>query len=412
MKALFICMDHYPKDGACTSLLNKMLFTGGLAGRLGDVHVLTIKKEDQEAECECFQQITVHRCGVPMLLTKEEILSFLKRKPFCALQYMIIKAKARIKKKMCVHKPFLEESSVATLMKKMCELETENFDVVIPICGHYETAVVAMESKCPVVIYQVDPCATNMRFAQTDNREVVQFEQKLYETAAAIITTPILYREICETYPSRIAEKAYAMEFPNVDVESVPNRTQERKEIRCLFAGMIYPIARNPRYTVELFHGIHNSRIRLVFAGADKNQVCRFVDEKLIGENMSFLGVLPLEQARVEIANADILVNIGNIMTNQVPSKLFEYISSGKPILNICVNPNCPSIPYLEKYPLALSIVEGVGTPEEHSAQIEKFIIENAGRTVDKAILLERFKECTAEYCAKQMAHVLKKCKS
>ena len=379
---------------------------------LGEVHVLTVKKDFSENDVDQFNGVTVHRCLPPVLLTKAEILHILSRRPLLALRGIATKVADEIKKRLPSKEPIIRKNVVSAVVKKLRQLEEEHYDAVIPICGYYEAAAVALESKWPVVLYQVDPCATNMVFVQKNHKEAVQLEQKLYETAAAIITTPILYREICETYPSRIAEKAYAMEFPNVDVESVPNRTQERKEIRCLFAGMIYPIARNPRYTVELFHGIHNSRIRLVFAGADKNQVCEFVDEKQIGENMSFLGVLPLEQARVEIANADILVNIGNIMTNQVPSKLFEYISSGKPILNICVNPNCPSIPYLEKYPLALSIVEGVGTPEEHSAQIEKFIIENAGRTVDKAIILERFKECTAEYCAKQMAHVLKKCKS
>ena len=94
-------------------------------------------------------------------------------------------------------------------------------------------------------------------------------------------------------------------------------------------------------------------------------------------------------------------------MTNQVPSKIFEYISACKPIINVCVNKDCPSIPYLEKYPLALSIIEGVGTPEEHAAEIERFIIENAGRTVEKATVLELFKECTAEYCAEQMAQVV-----
>lgn len=407
MKVLFICLDHYPHSGACTSLLNKMLYTGGLKEKLGEVHVLTVKRNYADADYVCINGVKVHRCYPLSLLTRAEILRILPQKPWLALRGIAIKLVTKVRNRLCKKELIFRRNVTNAFIKKLQKLKNENYDILIPISGYYEAAAVAMESDIPVVLYQVDPCASNAKFARKIYKEVARFEKRLYEAAAAIITTPIIYREICENYPEQIVKKTHAMEFPNVDAEDTLGSKRERTDIRCLFAGSLYPTARNPRYTVKLFNGIQNSQIRLVFVGADKEQMREFVEEKQIAGNMSFLGKLPLEKAQEEIADADILVNIGNIMTNQVPSKIFEYISSGKPIINICVNQNCPSIPYLEKYPLALSIVEGVGTPEEHSAQIEKFIIENAGRTVDKAIILERFKECTAEYCARQMTHVL-----
>lgn len=410
MKALFICLDYYPQNGACTSLLNKLLFEGKLQKSIGEVHVLTVKTDDTDSNIDRFNGVTVHRCLPPVLLTKADIMRLLPRKPILALQSVVLKLGEETRKRFCPKGQIFKKNVVTVLTQKLRQLEAENYDVIIPVCGHYEAAVAALKyaevESVPITLYQVDPFASNRRFG--GKKQVIrELEEKLYKAAAAIITTPIIYQEIRESYSQEIAKKTQAMEFPNVSMETAKASEQRREGIICLFAGSLYALARNPRYTIELFRRLHDSRIQLVFAGSDRKQVCEFVEEKEIAGNMSFLGKLPLEKAQEEIANADILVNIGNIMTNQVPSKIFEYISSGKPIINICVNQNCPSIPYLEKYPLALSIVEGVGTPEEHSAQIEKFIIENAGRTVDKAIILERFKECTAEYCARQMTHVL-----
>lgn len=408
MKVLFICLDHYPHSGACTSLLNKMLCTGGLKEKLGEIHVLTIKGNYAEADCAHINGVTIHRCYPLSLLTKTEILRLFPKKPWLAVRGIATKCVTKVRKQLCKQELIFGKNVTGAFIKKLSRLKNENYDIVIPVSGYYEAAAVAMQSNIPMVLYQVDPCASNAKFSGKIHREVARFEKRLYEAAAAIITTPIMYREICENYPEQIAKKTHAMEFPNVDAEDMPTIKRERQEIRCLFAGSLYPTARNPRYTVKLFNGIHNPQIRLMFVGTDKERMCEFVEEKQLTGNMSFLGVLSLEQARKEIADADILVNIGNIMTNQVPSKIFEYISSGKPIINICVNPDCPSIPYLKKYPLALSIVEGMGTREEHTAAIEQFVVENAGRTVEKAVILERFCECTAEHCAEQMSHILK----
>ena len=52
VKVLFICLDHYPYNGACTSLLEKMLHRGGLKKLLGEVHILTIKERYDEADVE------------------------------------------------------------------------------------------------------------------------------------------------------------------------------------------------------------------------------------------------------------------------------------------------------------------------------------------------------------------------
>ena len=57
-------------------------------------------------------------------------------------------------------------------------------------------------------------------------------------------------------------------------------------------------------------------------------------DIKNISKNIHFLGKKRKEDIIRIYQEADILVNIGNSIDNQMPSKIFEYISTGKPILN------------------------------------------------------------------------------
>ena len=56
---------------------------------------------------------------------------------------------------------------------------------------------------------------------------------------------------------------------------------------------------------------------------------------------------MPAETARTMQAQADVLLNLGNAVDNQLPSKLFDYFAAGKPVLHLCVIENDPALPYL-----------------------------------------------------------------
>ena len=55
---------------------------------------------------------------------------------------------------------------------------------------------------------------------------------------------------------------------------------------------------------------------------------------------------------------ADVLINIGSSVDTMVPSKIFEYMATGKPIISFFRHDTEPSIHYLGHYPLTLLIKE------------------------------------------------------
>ena len=110
-----------------------------------------------------------------------------------------------------------------------------------------------------------------------------------------------------------------------------------------------------------------------------------------------------LQETRAEIVASHVLVNIGNSMLNQVPSKLFEYISYGKPIVNICKNRNCPTLAYLEHYPYALNLFEEEGLLEEQRKMLLDFIEETYNQSVPFDWIQKEYETSTPQYCAGQM---------
>ena len=410
MKVLFICLDYYPYNGACAKLLDNLFQSGNMKQMLDDIHVLTIKKSFDECDTEKINGITVHRCFLPSVVSKKHISCMFAKNPFLAVYCTIIKVFDSINAKIMGKKLFLNKFIEKSIVKKLKQLHNEKYDILIPVCGIYEAAAAALKFSRKVsskmVVYQLDPCANNYAFSNVPTQRKETFENELFEKAAAIITTPILYRYICEKYSASIIKKTESMEFPNVKVDYCDNHSKDyHSNYNCVYAGALYSFARNPRYTIEVFKAIENPKIKLHFIGADKSQLRDYIDEK--EDRFIVHGIMPFDETRTKLEQADVLVNIGNIMANQVPSKIFEYISTGKPIINICANSNCPSKEYLDKYPMALSIDEDDGMLKEHAYELEKFILEYAGKAVDKNKIMKQFEKCTPEYCANQMCGML-----
>ena len=71
--------------------------------------------------------------------------------------------------------------------------------------------------------------------------------------------------------------------------------------------------------------------------------------------------------------NSDILVNIGNATKYQLPSKLVEYVSTGKPILNITSILDDSSDAFLSSYPMAKTVC--LGKDDDVASKVEETVL-------------------------------------
>lgn len=124
---------------------------------------------------------------------------------------------------------------------------------------------------------------------------------------------------------------------------------------------------------------------------AEEFRDCRLVD----------YGMVSHQECMQAIEKSDFLVNIGNTITNQLPSKVFEYISSGKPIINFYSEEEDLGLKYFKKYPLCYNFYTRNYT-EDDIAKLLAFCESNKGKRLT-------FEEATANLVEYRSENVCKK---
>ncbi len=148
--------------------------------------------------------------------------------------------------------------------------------------------------------------------------------------------------------------------------------------------------------------GLSSDRINIVFAGNllnpvrrpllfmqwisrvaqqwNRNELCPLAFH-LIGDNAEELRPIAAAQgiqavvechgrterarALVALGEAQVLLNCGNVTDYQLPSKVYEYMATGKPIINVVFNPLDPSVTALQGYsPVLHATAESVETDD------------------------------------------------
>ena len=286
-------------------------------------------------------------------------------------------------------------------------IKAEKYDCIIAMSLPYAglVALSRIKTSVPYIAYKLDPWFTNRVLHCTENDYVD--ESKADERAAAIIITDLIEKDLIQKKLTKYLFKSYVLNFPNIiqykkETDNIPLG----KGVHFLFVGRLYDNIRSPQYTFSLFRKLSQDGCYLHVVGHSENDL---KDQYSIPDNIIFHGRVDSEMALHYMQSADILVNIGNTVLNQMPSKLLTYISLGKPILNIIKDWNCPTVSYLERYPLALSVLE---TPEPRREDVEKirgFVFSSKEKKVPFQVIKERYSNCTSEYVGQKLYEIIKK---
>lgn len=73
-------------------------------------------------------------------------------------------------------------------------------------------------------------------------------------------------------------------------------------------------------------------------------------------KNLSYYGPVSSDDAKDKLREANFIFTIGNKDPKLVPSKIFDCISTGNPIIHFMQSENDPYINYLSKYPLSICL--------------------------------------------------------
>ena len=297
---------------------------------------------------------------------------------------------------------FNEYKSYARIIAECVETidNIQHIDMVYSISEPHYTAygMALARIKAKKRAYFADPYSHN----ECHNYEKAKVVERLILEQVEKLTTAISVYKCYEKdeYFKPYMDKIQWVEFPTFKkpLESVETYDfgYDRDDINCVYAGNLFYDSRNPENMLKLFSEMEGPVLHIYGKGCE-DIIDKYANKS--GGRIIRHGFLPSEQVPYMLQQADVLVSLNNSIPNMVPSKLFQYFATGKPIINMCYFAECPTLPYTARYPVGYDIIEG----EYDVHAVLDFCKKNKGKTLDYDIVEELYKQATPEYVAKEL---------
>ena len=213
------------------------------------------------------------------------------------------------------------------------------------------------------VVYNLDGIETNVMMKNTQwfqNKER-RWQFSRYSRADIVAQMETHRKAYLSSEFAALQEKTLFLDFPLVieNNAAVPVKREAGSPDQLLYAGSFYRGLREPFYMIEWFRALCQTQNLQydIYTRHDFVQEIVAAGEQLEGRIQRH-DYVSTEEMDVLVQNADYLVSVGNAGSRMVPSKIFVYLSTGKPIIHFVSDDDDSCLPYLNTYPEALIIDE------------------------------------------------------
>ncbi|GKU27231.1 hypothetical protein CFOLD11_40580 [Clostridium folliculivorans] len=308
--------------------------------------------------------------------------------------------------------PTSESWYISKSLKLLIKINTiDKIDTIITVSNPFEAHMCGfrykkLKPKVNWITYSLDHFTNSEslhRYYFSRNLKFkinLHFEKRIYEYANYNFVTKEL-KPWVDKITNGIEQKVKAVSFPLLKIKKGQPKesyfSEYRDNINLVYAGALYKKIRNPEYLLKLICGIDDERIVLhLFSRGDcDNIINRY--KSISKDKIVVHKVLPIDEIHDVMEQADILVNLGNCIYEQKPSKIYEYIATGKPIVNIHYN----AIDYSDifsNYPLSININQENICFEKDRYDLREFCNRNWKVSIDKNDIKNRFVDSTPEF--------------
>jgi hypothetical protein len=259
--------------------------------------------------------------------------------------------------------------------------------------------IVSKHKDIKLFVYELDPYAYNeaLRIPILGFPYRYLQERRIFILAEKIFLTNELFKFYKTNRFNKFSNKFIELGIPMLEINDDYQVRESSNDCRIVFTGAFSKQYRDPSFMLKLFTLLKNkNNWSLHFYGVN----IRDIDEYFLNELKGKLFIydkLPRSEILDVIKDASILINIGNSMSNQLPSKLLDYIGFRKPIINIYKNEDDICNKYLLNYPIKLLIKENNNYLEKQSNNLLDFINENKNNLCSYSEIKKNYDKYTVE---------------
>jgi|GEM_PF-1551764 len=418
-KILMIIGNYSPEPSSVANCMQPLIME---TAKFFDIDIVTDRKNLNIITYEKINDINVYRIDDHRMINNALMNEINKNKSARSLIFItrifsfLLKICYYLRYVVIANEKITAGWSAQEVVDKCIDLHCEKkYDAIISVSNPFKSHYIAekivenikIKEDIKWIVFEFDPFYYNPEAKISSIRKIKLFydESRIFDKCDVIFFTPELYKFYNKTLFAKFIKKAISIDFANIipinyTCEPKANIKIDENKINCLFAGTIYRHIRNPEYMMRTFSKL-NSKIQLTIL-TNYNAIKNIrINKKLI--NNESIKTFPFQKRSVVLnlmLKSNILVNIGNNIEFQVPGKIFEYISTGKPIIHFSKIKNDPALFYLEKYPLVYIVKEWDQKAEDIAPEIERFCLKYK----DSKIKFEDIEKYYAGLCGGDVA--------
>ena len=244
-------------------------------------------------------------------------------------------------------------------------------------------------------------------------QDVLSWEMQAYSHADCVFFTPEIYAWRNRMFPNGEVSPLLLNYLLSLPVTSdtpldVAARHDANDTIHFVYAGVFYERTRDPSWFADVMRELIAKNDNFLFDFYLVTDACKDVIEavaKDFPQNVFIRPPVQPSEVTMIMRSADFLLNFSNDADQFSPSKIFDYVATGRPILNVAY-PNRKVNDVLLRNPLSLTVVND-GDVHKSAKEVEAFIVKNGGERLGYDELRSLYSEYLPENALKALMNRL-----
>ncbi len=312
-----------------------------------------------------------------------------------------------------ISKASLNKSWIDAYKKALKDIDSP-IKVIIPFCFPMEAVVAAMDYKSackhvkliPYLFDQFAESSTlhrnklNKRLKKSANIDIERTMLGLSEKVLAIHT----HKKHILRYMTDHLDKIVYVEHPLIVNKYKEIKPNNNDCCSLIYAGNLFKHYIEPTYMLKLLHKINDKfcYILNLYGGGNCSDIIEKY-RKVMPDKIYNNGYVKQNIIQQKVGQADIMISIAEVRGIQISSKIFEYVSAGKPIVHFYNADDDINVAVLKDYPLCLCLKQDYNLIEENADKLVQFCSENKGKKLDFSLIKKLYYHATPEFITQQI---------